>query len=220
MGAYFDLEQAAELLITVLASLLCITIHEMSHGYAAYRLGDPTAKNAGRLSFNPLRHIDWFGLLMMVVVHVGWAKAVPVDPRNFKKPKQGMAITALAGPVSNFVLAFISWICYYLMISLYFNTGVEALYWMIYFFNYLTILSLGLGLFNLIPIPPLDGYKILSALLPEKWYFKLMRYERFGFLIVILIGTTGFVSGYVGKGIMLVVDLFDIILKPFMNLIF
>src|SRR5699024_7518958 len=94
--------------ILVASSLLCITVHETCHGYAAYFLGDPTAKRMGRLSFNPLHHIDLVGLVMMALVRFGWAKPVPIDPRNFRHPKSGMALTALAGPVSNVVLAFLA----------------------------------------------------------------------------------------------------------------
>ena len=101
-------EKLLELAITLVAAMVCIIPHEVSHGYAAYRLGDPTAKHAGRLTMNPLRHIDPVGLLVMAVAHFGWAKPVPVDPRYFKKPKQGMALTALAGPVSNLLLALLA----------------------------------------------------------------------------------------------------------------
>ena len=96
------------LLLTAVAALLCITVHELCHGLAAYRLGDPTAKNAGRLTLNPLRHLDFLGLIMMLVVKVGWARPVPIDMRNFRNPKRGMALTALAGPASNFLISLVS----------------------------------------------------------------------------------------------------------------
>lgn len=100
-----DLTSLLDAVLRVAAIFLCLTVHETCHGLAALALGDPTAKSMHRLSLNPLRHIDWIGLLMMFVAGFGWAKPVPVDPRYFRKPKQGMALTALAGPVSNFVLA-------------------------------------------------------------------------------------------------------------------
>ena len=103
-----DWSYLTDILIYVIPALLCITIHETCHGLVAYKLGDPTAKNAGRLSLNPIRHIDWVGLAMMVVFHFGWAKPVPVDMRNFKNPRRGMAVTALAGPVSNLLLAIVA----------------------------------------------------------------------------------------------------------------
>ena len=173
------------LLISAAAALFCITIHELSHGLAAYRLGDPTAKNAGRLSLNPIKHIDPMGLAMMLVAKVGWAKPVPVDMRYFKKPKTGMAVTALAGPVSNFLLALVLLLIASLMAGLGPLNTVTA--WLFSFLNGTAVLSIGLGLFNLVPIPPLDGSKVLFSLLPERAYYTLMRYERYGMLILLLI---------------------------------
>ncbi|WP_312940933.1 site-2 protease family protein [Oscillibacter sp.] len=179
--------------------LLCLTVHETCHGLAALSLGDPTAKELHRLSFNPLRHIDWLGLAMMFTVGFGWAKPVPVDPRYFKNPKRGMALTALAGPLSNFALAlallFISrWI--------YLYTDYTPLWDGIFNFLHTTaILSIGLGLFNLLPIPPLDGSKVLGALLPDKAYFTLMHYERYGMLLLFLLSFANVGGGLIGRGI-------------------
>ncbi|MDY3282365.1 site-2 protease family protein [Dysosmobacter sp.] len=178
---------------------LCLTIHETSHGLAAFCLGDPTAKELHRLSLNPLRHIDWFGLAMMFFVGFGWAKPVPVDPRYFRKPKEGMAVTALAGPVSNILLAALL-----LLISKAIYLANPSSYAAYVIFNFLvdtSILSVGLGLFNLIPIPPLDGSKVLASFLPDSAYWKLMRYERFGMLLLIVLSLTG-IGGYaIGRGI-------------------
>jgi len=171
------MEQA---LLRVASVLLCLVFHEVSHGIVAYALGDPTAKRSRRLSLNPLHHIDWIGLASMLFVGVGWAKPVPVDPRYFKKPKQGMAITALAGPVSNFLLALIALAA--LKVNVY---GGREIMWMSRFLLRTALLSVGLGLFNLIPVPPLDGSKILAVCLPNRAYGKLMRYERFGMPAVI-----------------------------------
>lgn len=181
---HLDLEQLLNLLLRVAAALICIIIHECAHGFAADRLGDHTARANGRLSWNPLRHIDPVGLLMMITAGVGWARPVPVDAGNFKKPRQGMAITALAGPVSNFLLAFvalaISSILYRVLSSAY----LSALFWNVLYYLFfllvrVAILSVGLGLFNLIPISPLDGSKVLFALLPDRLYFKILAYERY-----------------------------------------
>lgn len=169
----------------VIAVLLCLTVHETCHGLAALALGDPTAKRMHRLSFNPLHHIDWLGLAAMFVCGFGWAKPVPVDMRYFKNPKAGMALTALAGPVSNFLLALLSMLAASLMVRLAPVTGFTM--WVLYFLIDLAILSIGLGLFNLIPIPPLDGSKVLFSLLPEKAYYTLMRYERYGMLVLLAI---------------------------------
>ena len=169
----------------VIAVLLCLTVHETCHGLAALALGDPTAKRMHRLSFNPLHHIDWLGLAAMFVCGFGWAKPVPVDMRYFKNPKAGMALTALAGPVSNLLLALLAMLAASLMVRLAPVTGLTL--WVLYFLIDLAILSIGLGLFNLIPIPPLDGSKVLFSLLPEKAYYTLMRYERYGMLVLLAI---------------------------------
>ncbi len=165
--------------------LICLTVHETCHGLAAYALGDPTAKRQRRLSFNPLHHIDWLGLLSMLLCGFGWAKPVPVDMRYFKHPKAGMAVTALAGPVSNFLLALAAMFAAS-RIAVSLAPGTAAL-WTFYFLLDIAVLSIGLGLFNLIPIPPLDGSKVLFALLPERWYYTLMRYERYGMLVLLLL---------------------------------
>ena len=181
------------------AVLLCLTVHELCHGLAALSLGDPTAKSMDRLSLNPLRHIDWLGLLMMFTVGFGWAKPVPVDPRYFKDPKKGMALTALAGPVSNFMLAF-SLILIGKGIYLY--ADYTPVWNGIYNFLHLTaVLSIGLGLFNLLPIPPLDGAKVLGGLLPDRTYFALMRYERYGMLLLLLMSFADVGSGVINCGI-------------------
>ena len=187
-------------ILRVLAVLLCLTVHETCHGLAAYVLGDPTAKSRHRLSLNPVRHIDWLGLAMMFFVGFGWAKAVPVDPRYFKKPKEGMALTALAGPASNFLLAVIA-LSESKVIYLYapYSVGMELL------FNFLLYtvapLSIGLGLFNLLPIPPLDGSKVLGALLPDRLYFALMRYERYGMFLLIALSYFGITSHLISGAI-------------------
>jgi Zn-dependent protease len=195
-----DIHSMLGAILRVLAVLLCLTVHETCHGLAAYVLGDPTAKSRHRLSLNPLRHIDWLGLAMMFFVGFGWAKAVPVDPRYFKKPKEGMALTALAGPVSNFLLAVIV-LSGSKVIYLYASYSV----WMELLFNFLLYtvapLSIGLGLFNLLPIPPLDGSKVLGAVLPDGLYFMLMRYERYGMFLLIALSYFGITSHLISGAI-------------------
>ena len=176
--------------MVVAASLLCITVHETCHGYAAYLLGDPTAKRMGRLSLNPIKHIDLVGLIMMAVAHFGWAKPVPVDPRYFKDPKAGMAVTALAGPVSNVVLAYAAVLLQSVCAALYYRKGSTVWEYVWTFFYCVEIISAGLAVFNIFPIPPLDGSKVLFAFLPQQAYDKLMRYERYGMgLLAILLLT-------------------------------
>ncbi|MEG0596495.1 MAG: site-2 protease family protein [Oscillospiraceae bacterium] len=170
-------------LMSAVVALFCITFHELSHGFVAYRLGDPTAKAMGRLTFNPIKHIDPIGLLMMITAHVGWAKPVPVDMRNFKNPKRDMAITALAGPVSNFVLAFAALLLANLVIHL--PVQWDGMVYVMLFFLQLAVMSVGLGVFNLIPISPLDGSKILFSFLPDKVYHTILRYERYGMIAMV-----------------------------------
>ena len=197
-----DFGSVQDALVQTAAVLLCLSVHETSHGLVAYALGDPTAKARNRLSLNPLRHIDWFGFAMMFFVGFGWAKPVPVDPRYFKKPKVGMAITALAGPVSNFLLAILLLLgskVIYLYVP--YNPMTDALYG---FLIQSAVLSLGLGLFNLIPIPPLDGSKVAAVLLPERAYETLMRYERYGILLLLLLSFGNVGGGLIGRGISVV----------------
>ena len=196
-----DVVSLLNAVLRVAAVLLCLTVHETCHGLAAYALGDPTAKSMHRLSLNPLHHIDWFGLFMMLAAGFGWAKPVPVDPRYFKKPKEGMALTALAGPVSNFLLALL---LIFISKLIYLYAPYTVVMDTVFTFCLYTAapLSIGLGLFNLIPIPPLDGSKVVAVLLPDRAYGTLMRYERYGMLLLLalsLLGVFGgFISGVIG----------------------
>lgn len=191
-----DWSVLTDMLVSVVPALLCITLHELAHGYTAYKLGDNTAMLAGRLTLNPLRHIDPWGLVMMVLFHFGWAKPVPVDMRHFDKPRQGMAITALAGPMMNVLIAVVFIFLYGLLyMPLYIKGGTFArgLFQMIMSTGYL---SLSLAVFNLVPISPLDGSKVLFVFLSDRAYAKLMRYERYGMIVVMLLVVTGGISGY------------------------
>ena len=196
-----DVASLQDAALRVLAVFLCLTVHETCHGLAAYGLGDPPAKSMHRLSLNPLRHIDWFGLVMMFAAGFGWAKPVPVDPRYFKKPKQGMAITALAGPASNFLLAILA---IGISKAIYLYAPYTAAWDMIFFFFLYTVapLSIGLGLFNLLPIPPLDGSKVLAVLLPDRAYVQLMRYERYGMIVLLLLSWFGLTGDLISNAIM------------------
>ena len=171
-----------DMLISLIAALTCIILHELAHGYVALLLGDKTAKKMGRLTFNPLKHIDPIGLLAFVFLKFGWAKPVQVDPRNFKNPKRGMAITALAGPATNFILAvFILFIFGFIIPFVGRNAFIFQLFVRIAYF------SVFLGIFNLVPIPPLDGSKVLFAIASDELWMKLMRYERYGFIFLLLL---------------------------------
>lgn len=180
--------------VIVAASMLCIMFHEVSHGVVALLLGDTTARDAGRLTFNPLKHIDLWGLLMMAIFKFGWAKAVPVDMRNFKHPVRDMAITAAAGPISNIILAFLALCVRAGAIYVNYRTGGGISDFIITFTEYVAVLSVGLAVFNVIPIPPLDGSKVLNSLLPQRVYYKILRYERYGFLVMMIVLYTGILN--------------------------
>ena len=185
--------------VLVAASLLCITFHETCHGLAAYRLGDNTAKRMGRLSLNPLKHVDLMGLIMMALFRFGWAKPVPVDMRNFKNPKAGMALTALAGPVSNVVLAYAAVVlCNFVMFLADRLGSTWLLLALAQFFVYVEIISAGLAVFNVFPTPPLDGSKVLFALLSDRAYDRLMRYEKYGMGLLMALLVTGAIDRPLG----------------------
>jgi len=165
------------------AIILALTFHEFFHGFAAYRLGDRTAKRDGRLSLNPLRHIDPIGIIMLLVIGFGWAKPVMVNPYNLKNPKQDMAIIALAGPLSNFLLAFIVAMIH----AVFFHTiGTDSAITanISMFLGIFASINVVLGVFNMLPIPPLDGSKLFGIILPDRLYF---RYINFPYGIIILL---------------------------------
>lgn len=173
-----------DILIVAAAALICVTFHETCHGLAALALGDPTAKRMGRLTLNPLKHVDPFGLLMLVTAKVGWAKPVPVDPRYFRNPKAGMALVSIAGPLSNVVLSAVAAVLYTACMFYYLYLEQPALEWIATFFYYVFYISIGLAVFNILPFPPLDGSKVLFSLMPQSWYWRILRYERYGMFIL------------------------------------
>jgi Zn-dependent protease len=199
-----DFDSIQDVLMRLLAVVICLTVHELSHGLAAYALGDPTAKRNHRLSLNPLRHIDWFGFAMLVVAGFGWAKPVPVNPNYFKRPKLGMALTAFAGPLSNFLLALVL----LLMVKPLLYSGGAWAGSLVNFLVRATLMSIGLGLFNLIPIPPLDGSKILISVLPDRQYNWVLRYERIGMFVLWALVAVGIGSDYLSTAIYGVFRLF------------
>ena len=205
-----DWSVLTNILLSIIPALFCITIHELAHGYIAYRLGDTTAKDLGRLTFNPVKHIDIFGLIMMVVVRFGWAKPVPVNMKRFKNPKQGMAITALAGPVSNILLALVFFFIFGLVYAPL-GWGLEsgAGTTILNMISRVATLSVALAIFNILPIPPLDGSKIVFSLLPEATYYKLMKYERFGMILLMLFVWTDVFGATIGRATSAVIGWFS-----------
>lgn len=184
-------ERLLVLLITAAAAVVSITLHEVSHGLAALALGDPTAKRQGRLSLNPLKHLDLWGLAMLIFAKVGWARPVPVDVRYFRNPRLGMALVSVAGPLSNVLLSALAAACYTASVFAAICLEQPWLEWVAVFFSSVFHISAGLAVFNLLPVPPLDGSKVVFGLLPRQWYFKLMRFERWGMLLLMALLLTG-----------------------------
>ena len=185
MGIYY--------LTRLLVTLAAIPVHEAGHALASWLMGDPTARDHGRLSLNPLRHFDLLGTICMVVAGVGWAKPVPTDARRFKNPKLGMAAAALAGPAANLILAYLSmavWKAVY-----YWAPANELSWYATYFLQYMVVMNVGLAVFNLIPVPPLDGSRVLLVFLPRRAYFGLMRYERVILVVLLALVWFGALNG-------------------------
>ncbi len=172
----------AAVLSSLAVIFLTLPIHEFSHAFVATKLGDPTPKFQGRLTLNPFAHIDYIGALCIILFGFGWAKPVQINARYFKSPKWGMALSSLAGPLSNIVVAFISLIIYN---ALGFLPVSDITFALLYFFYYLAQINVYLAVFNLIPIPPLDGSRILFSVLPQKYYFAVMRYERYIYIALL-----------------------------------
>lgn len=187
---------------------IALPVHEFAHGWVAYRLGDPTAKTAGRLTFNPFKHLDLIGVLMMYTAGFGWAKPVPVNFGNLKNRRSGMILVAMAGPLSNIMLAFVS-VFIFGVISKLADTGVivlnsegllKPIYYISLFFFYFGTVNISLAIFNTLPVPPLDGSRLISAFVPEEAYYRFSRYEQYiglAFLTIVILVPNDFISGFI-----------------------
>lgn len=184
-------ETILDYLIKALVLFTAVPVHECAHAWVAEKMGDDTGRKQGRITLNPFAHLTLWGSLMMILVGFGWGKPVMVDSRNFKNPKKGMVLTALAGPASNFIMAFLSMIVYKVLAFLSYAKDSSTLDMMATVFVYITLINISLAVFNFLPIPPLDGSKIFNAILPEKWYFTIMKYENFIFIALIILVYSG-----------------------------
>lgn len=183
--------QLIGILFSIPCVLIAITFHEYAHGYIAYRLGDSTARNLGRLTLNPLKHLDPIGAICMLLFHFGWAKPVPINSRYFKKPRRDMALVSIAGPLTNLLLALIGVLLYriawvvFTSLGMVTSTGIGVV--ILSFLQYFYVLNVSFAVFNMLPIPPFDGSRLIMIFLPPKLYFTIAKYERFIMLAVLLL---------------------------------
>ncbi len=191
------------LLLLIPLRLLALVMHEYSHGYVSSKLGDPTPRIRGRLTFNPLAHLDLYGTILMLLTGFGWAKPVEVNPMYYKDRKKGMALVAFAGPFSNFLLAVISVLVWaiFIVISNFVDLPAQLMSVVIQACDYSAQINLCFMVFNLIPIPPLDGSRILGMFLGNRMYYTMMQYERYSMILIIVLSLSGMLDSIIGNGV-------------------
>ena len=170
---------------------MVIPLHEFAHAWSANKMGDPTPKYQNRLNLNPFRHIDPIGGLMIFLCGFGWGRPVQVNPNNFKKPRKGMALSAAAGPIANLIAAYLGMVLYKMLLYAFLKNQTEGLFWVTLLFEYFVTINIGLAVFNLIPIPPLDGSKIMMAFMSDRTIFKFYQYQMYftiGLFVLIMMG--------------------------------
>lgn len=197
------MEYIIDKLIMIPMVLIALMFHELAHGWVSIKLGDPTPRLQGRMTLNPLAHLDPIGALLMLFTGFGWAKPVEINPRYYKNPKKGMALTALAGPVTNFLLAVVAMLIYGVIFAIYVKTGAFAGSMDIIgvVLSQFVTLNLSFMVFNFIPIPPLDGSRVLGVFLSNRAYFKLQQYERYSFILIIVLSASGAFDRIIGTGV-------------------
>ncbi len=214
---FFGLDYIKERIIMIPIVLIALTFHEFSHGLVSSKLGDPTPRLTGRMTLNPLAHLDPVGALLMVLTGFGWAKPVEINPRYYKNPKWGMAATAAAGPLSNLLLAFVSMLIWTILIIFGIKSGQlmiiagnisysihdtsSVLIAILNFLARFATVNLCFMVFNFIPIPPLDGSRVLGLFLSDSAYFKLQQFERYSFILIIILSFANVFGGIIGTGV-------------------
>lgn len=199
----------ASFVILLPIRLIAIIGHELGHAWVSEKLGDPTPRREGRMTWNPFAHLDLYGTLLMLLTGFGWARPVMINPMYYKDRKKGTALVSLAGPLSNFVMACIGMILYALSIVLHIKTGMgKSVFSLIANISYSFIYTnLCFMVFNLIPIPPLDGSKILGMFLPDRAYYTMLSYERYSMILIMFLSFTGAFGRIIGTGVNVVFNL-------------
>lgn len=219
LGRLLDIKT---LLINVPITLIALTLHELAHGWVSGKLGDPTPKRDGRMTLNPMAHLDLVGTLLMILTGFGWAKPVMVNPMYYKDRKKGMALVGIAGPITNVLLAFVGMMLYALSLVVCFKLGVSQAVTstVSYIAQLFVVRNLCFAVFNLIPIPPLDGSRVLFAFLPDRIYYNIMRYEQYLYFGLILLIATNVLDTPLAIAQTAVIGFFENIVSVPLNLIF
>lgn len=210
----FNFQSITSILINVPITLVALTGHELGHAWVSTKLGDPTPQREGRLTWNPLAHLDLMGTILMILTGFGWAKPVMINPMYYKDRKKGTALVSLAGPLSNLLMSVIALLIYALLYVIQAKTGVASAAFS-FITNIVTLFvfrNLCFMVFNLIPIPPLDGSKVLGLFLNDKAYYTMLQYERYSMILIMVLSLTGVFSGIIGTGV-------NFVLKPLVHMV-
>lgn len=208
-----------EIIINIPIALIAIIGHELAHAWVSTKLGDPTPRYEGRLTLNPLAHLDPIGTLLMIFTGFGWARPVGVNPMYYKDRKKGMALVAVAGPLSNFVMAFFGILIgsIIMLLGMVLGWSYEVVDMVMYISYLFAFRNLCLMVFNLIPIPPLDGSKILGMFLPNRMYYNMLQYERYALILIMVLSVSNVFSSIIGGGVSIFYNAIIKVIEPLIN---